>query len=59
METVCLLMTENNYYYLGTLIDCADYTKWATEVNCMECGDSYETIFGVTHFLIPTPTQHV
>jgi len=57
METVCLIFTENNYYYIAKLIDESNFSKWVVDNVCDEHGTYFETIYGVTHFCIPDPVE--
>ena len=57
METPCLVMTKSNYYYLAELISPDDYHTWSYDLSCEECGCARERVFGVTHFMIPSPVE--
>lgn len=57
MDTVCLIFTENNYFYLGMLIDSSCYKTWVVDADCESCGSITEKIYGVTHFCIPDPIE--
>jgi hypothetical protein len=57
MEVICLIFTENNYFYLGRLIDNEDFSIWATDSECDECGSQVMTVAGVTHFCILEPVK--
>ena len=57
MEVRCFIFTENNYLYFARLVDSSDYSVWATDSNCDECGEILERICGVTHFCVPDPIE--
>lgn len=57
METICLIFTENNYYYVGRLIDSSERDTWATDSECEGHGSLIHTVFNVTHFCIPDPVE--
>lgn len=57
MQVTCLILTENNYFYVARLIDGNDYSVWITDADCQACGSIEEHIYGVTHFCIPSPVK--
>lgn len=57
MQTICLIFTECNYYYVGRLLDNEDPSIWVIDHECEEHGSYNEKIAGVTHFCIPDPIE--
>lgn len=57
MHTDCLVLTENNYYYIARLVDSDDYSVWVADYECEEHGSYTQKLFAVTHFCIPSPPE--
>jgi hypothetical protein len=55
MDTMCLIFTENNYQYVGRLVDEGNPDVWIVDSECDHHGSMHEKIYGVTHFLIADP----